>query len=211
MTLARLRREYRSRALRERDAGDDPLELFGRWLRLALKAGLHEPTAMALATAGAPRRPAVRMVLLKGFGADGFTFYSSLGSRKARELGRNPRAALALWWPGLERQVRIEGRVRTVPAADADAYFAARPRGAQLGAWASRQSRPIAGREVLERQLAAARARFAGREVPRPAWWGGYRLAPDCFEFWQGRRDRLHDRLRFRRRRGGWTRDRLSP
>src|SRR5262249_25122960 len=153
------------------------------------------PTAMTLATTGRGGRPRARMVLLKAAGPRGFTFYTNLASAKARELARRPHAALVLWWPALSRQVRIEGTVAELAAREADVYFALRPRAAQLGAWASPQSRVLASRAVLERSLARAEARFRGRPVPRPAHWGGYRLAPRAIEFWQGRPGRLHDRL----------------
>lgn len=211
MSLARVRKEYRNVPLPERAAPADPLALFRRWMRRALGAGMLEPTAMSLATVDAKGRPAVRFVLLKGADARGFTFFTNLGSRKGRELDATGRAALALWWPPLERQVRIEGRVRRVAETEADAYFAQRPRGAQLGAWASRQSAVIPGRAALQQRLAAVTRRFEGRGVPRPPSWGGYRVTPERIEFWQGRRDRLHDRLLYRRVRGRWVRERLSP
>jgi pyridoxamine 5'-phosphate oxidase len=211
MKLARVRHDYRRPPLTERSAPPDPLDLFRRWMRAALRAHLPEPTAMALATADGRGRPAVRFVLLKEADARGFTFYTNYESAKGRELVANPRAALTLWWPGLERQVRIEGRVARVSAAESDAYFALRPRGARLGAWASPQSRAVADRAALERNLARAEARFAGREVPRPPHWGGYRLAAASVEFWQGRPDRVHDRLLYRRVRGAWTLRRLAP
>ncbi len=211
MKLATVRHDYRQPALTERSAPPDPLVLFRRWMRAALRADLHEPTAMALATADRRGRPAVRFVLLKEADARGFTFFTNYESAKGRALAANPHAALTLWWAGLERQVRIEGRVARVSAAESDAYFALRPRGARLGAWASPQSRTVAGREALERRLARAEARFAGREVTRPPHWGGYRVRAASIEFWQGRPDRVHDRLLYRRARRAWTRTRLAP
>ena len=211
MTLARVRREYRGQALLERRAPSSPLPLLQRWLRDALRRDFVEPNAMTLATVDALGRPRARMVLLKRADERGLTFYSNLRSAKARELAVRPHAALVLWWPELHRQVRVEGRVSLVSAAESDAYFATRPRGAQLGAWASPQSHVVPSRAVLERNLSAARARFEGGDVPRPAHWGGFRLVPRTIEFWQGRPDRMHDRLRYTRSGGRWRRARLAP
>ena len=211
MTLARVRREYRGQALLETRAPSSPLPLLQRWLRDALRQDFVEPNAMTLATVDALGRPRARMVLLKRADERGLTFYSNLRSAKARELAARPHAALVLWWPELHRQVRAEGRVSLVSAAESDAYFATRPRGAQLGAWASPQSRVVPSRAVLERNLSAARARFEGHDVPRPAHWGGFRLVPRTIEFWQGRPDRMHDRLRYTRSGGRWRRARLAP
>ena len=211
MPLARVRREYRGQALLERRAPASPLPLFQRWLEDALRHDFVEPNAMTLATVDALGRPRARMVLLKRADERGFTFYSNLRSAKSRELAARPHAALVLWWPELHRQVRVEGRVSLVSTAESDAYFATRPRGAQLGAWASPQSRVVPSRAALERNLAAARARFEGRDVPRPAHWGGFRLVPRTIEFWQGRPDRMHDRLRYVRTDRRWQRARLAP
>jgi pyridoxamine 5'-phosphate oxidase len=192
------------------DLDPDPVTQFGRWFADAQAAGVPEPEAMALATS-AGGTPSVRFVLLKGVDERGFAFYTNYNSRKGRELDANPLASLVFRWWALERQVRVGGRVRMVDPEESDAYFATRPRGAQLGAWASPQSEVLADREELEAQLAEVTARFDGREVPRPAWWGGYRVEPAEIEFWQGRPDRLHDRLRYERERTGWRIDRLSP
>jgi pyridoxamine 5'-phosphate oxidase len=192
-------------------APDDPCTLFAQWYRAALDAVHDEPTAVALATVGADGRPAARMVLLKGFAASGFVFYTNFASRKGAELDANPHAALLFWWPPLLRQVRVEGRVVRVDAAEADAYFATRPRGSQLGAWASPQSEPLADRAELEARVTAENARHGDRDIPRPPFWGGYRLVPDAFEFWQGRPDRLHDRIHYRHADGAWQRVRLAP
>ena len=209
--LAALRAEYAREGLDEADAGDDPVALFGRWLDNAVAAGIHEPNAMALATADEAGRPSVRTVLLKGFDEAGAVFYTNYDSRKARELADNPWASAVLLWRELQRQVRIEGQVSRVDPAQSDAYFGSRPRGAQLGAVASRQSQPIENREALEAQVAAAERTFDGRDVERPEQWGGFRIALGVMEFWQGRPDRIHDRLRFSRVGDGWSRERLQP
>jgi pyridoxamine 5'-phosphate oxidase len=206
-----LRREYALAGLAEGDLDPDPLVQFGRWFDAAVAAGLAEPNAMTLATATPDGRPSARMVLLKGVEAGGFTFYTNYGSRKGDELAANPLAALVFWWGELERQVRVEGRVERTGRDESAAYFRSRPPGARLGAWASEQSRVIAGRAALDRRLAEASERFAGGDVPPPPFWGGYRVAPEVVEFWQGRPDRLHDRLRYRRAGGGWLVERLAP
>jgi len=204
------RTEYRLARLSEASAPSDPLQLFARWFRAVLARGGADPNAMTLATADVRGRPSARTVLLKEWSAEGFVFASHYTSRKGRELAANPRAALLFYWPQMQRQVRVEGRIAPVSAAASDAIWAERPRGAQLGAWASRQSRPIADRGVLERRLASAVARFGAGPVARPPHWGGYRLAPARIEFWQGRANRLHDRLLYTRRRSAWARTRLS-
>jgi pyridoxamine 5'-phosphate oxidase len=210
--LARMRSEYARDGLDEGAAGDDPVALFARWLDDAVAAGVHEPNAMALATATPDGRPSSRIVLLKGFDARGLVFFTGYGSRKGRELAANPFAAATMLWHPLQRQVRVEGRVTQVPAAESDAYFASRPRGSQVGAVASPQSQPIDDRAVLDQRVAQAEQEFAGRDVERPATWGGYRLAIESIEFWQGRVGRLHDRLCFTRTSGDvWVRERLAP
>ena len=209
--LAALRAEYAREGLEEADAGNDPVDLFAQWLDVAVNAGIHEPNSMALATADASGRPSVRIVLLKGFDAAGAVFYTNYDSRKGRELGDNPWASAVLLWHQLQRQVRIEGRVEQVEPEQSDAYFASRPRGAQIGAVASQQSRSVADREALETQIADAERTFDGRDVERPEHWGGYRITLDAVEFWQGRADRVHDRLRFTRVGDGWSRERLQP
>jgi pyridoxamine 5'-phosphate oxidase len=210
--VARLRREYARAGLNETDASPEPIAQFRRWFDEALAADLHEPNAMTLATATPDGRPSARVVLLKGFDERGFVFYTSYEGRKGRELEDNPRCALVFYWGELERQVRVEGGASRVSEKESDGYFGSRPRGSRLGAWASEQSRPVGGREVLEERLRSLEAEYEGREVPRPPFWGGYRVEPEIIEFWQGRENRLHDRLVYRRsEEGGWRRERLQP
>lgn len=198
--------------LTREEAGPDPMALFRRWYAAAGDTALALPNAAALATVDAGGRPRARMVLLKDCAGEGFVFYTNRGSDKARELAGNPEAALTFWWEPLQRQVRAEGAVRELDAAAGDAYFASRPRASQLGAWASRQSAPVADRAQLERQYRDAEARFAGRNVPRPEFWGGYVLVPRRMEFWQNAPSRMHDRICYRRDdAGAWARTRLSP
>ena len=197
--------------LRLADLDRDPLVQFRRWHDEAQAAGVRAPEAMALATATSGGAPSVRMVLLKGADERGFAFYTGYVSRKSAELDSNPRAALLFYWDPLGRQVRIEGSVERVSDEESDAYFATRPRGAQLAASASRQSSVLANREELDLRVAELERDHAAREVPRPEHWGGYRLVPDTYEFWQHREDRLHDRLRYRSADGAWTIERLSP
>lgn len=198
--------------LRRRDLAAEPVEQFLKWLAEAREAHPDDFTSMTLATADREGRPSARVVLLKGCDERGFVFYTNYASRKGRDLAENPRAALAFYWPAYDRQVRIEGTVEKTSPEESEAYFQSRPLGARIGAWTSSQSAVVASRDDLERAVAEATRRFAGGGVPRPGHWGGYRVRPDEVEFWQGRENRLHDRLRYRRQPGGgWLIDRLSP
>ena len=208
---SQLRVDYKRAALSERDAASDPFELFTRWFDEAVAAAIPEPNAMTLATVDAAGRPAARIVLMKGIDTRGVVFHTNYDSRKGRDLAANPRAALLFFWVGLERQVRIDGTAERVSAEDSDAYFAARPRGSQISAWASPQSASVADRAWLEARFAECEARFASGAVPRPPHWGGVRVVPDRFEFWQGRASRLHDRLVWSRQGDRWTIGRLAP
>jgi pyridoxamine 5'-phosphate oxidase len=189
----------------------EPLERFRAWFREAEEAGVEFPEVMTLATATADGAPSARMILLKGVDEDGFVFYTGYGSRKAEELASNPRAALVLYWQPLGRQVRVEGNVERVSEAESAAYFASRPQGSQLAAWASQQSRPLESRDELEQRYAELEREYVGREVPLPPHWGGFRLRPNAIEFWQHRDNRLHDRVRYTRAREGWRAAVLSP
>jgi len=211
---ADLRRDYGRGALDDDAVGHDPFALFASWFADAVDSGMVEPNGMTLATADADGRPSARIVLLKGFDRTGFRWFTNYESRKAKELDTNPNAALLFWFDRLERQVRIEGRTERLEAEASDAYFHSRPRGSQLGAWASPQSRPIDGRADLDRFERETAERFGEGPIPRPPHWGGFKLIPSAFEFWQGRQARLHDRFRFTPAADGsdaWTRQRLAP
>jgi pyridoxamine 5'-phosphate oxidase len=210
MDIADLRKSYERDALDESASDADPLKQFERWLKQALDGQLPEPNAMTLATVGADGRPSTRVVLIKGYDARGIVWYTNYHSRKGRELEGKPFAALQFHWVELERVVRIEGRVEKTSAEESDAYFASRPIDSRLGAWASPQSEVIASRAVLVANAAKVAALHA-LSPPRPPHWGGYRLVPDRWEFWQGRKSRLHDRLRYRAAEGAWVRERLAP
>jgi len=210
MDVAGLRQEYMRSGLSERDAGADPLRRVSAWLEAAVKAGLPLPNAMTLATVTAEGLPDARIVLLKGLEEGAFTFYTNYRSSKARQLEAQPAACLVFQWSELERQVRIEGAVHKVSETESDAYYASRPLGARLSAWASEQSAAVASREVLESAMQDAKKRYADHP-PRPPHWGGYRVLPQRLEFWQGRADRLHDRLRYTREGTAWKIERLAP
>ena len=211
-TLADLRREYASRALDEKDAHADPMQQFTRWFDEALQSQLIDVNAMTLATAGRKGEPSARIVLLKGADEHGFVFYTNYDSAKGRDLAENPRASLLFFWAELERQVRINGSVTKTTRAESEGYFHSRPIESQIGAASSNQSRPVTGRSQLEQRYAELAAQYKDSIVPLPTTWGGYRVKPDTIEFWQGRKSRLHDRLRYTRQAdGSWTRTRLAP
>jgi pyridoxamine 5'-phosphate oxidase len=212
MSLADLRRAYAKAELDERLLDPDPLRQFMSWLDEAQHAELLEPNAMTLATSTPDGHPSARIVLLKVADAAGFVFFTDSRSQKGRELTANPRAALVFWWGELERQVRICGTVKTVSETESVEYFGSRPEGSRISAWASLQSEVVRDRAQLERQWVEARMKHAGEKIPRPAYWGGFRVIPCEYEFWQGRPNRLHDRLRYRLLdTGGWMLERLSP
>ena len=211
MDASSLRQEYTSAGLDKADVDPDPIVQFDEWFENAVEADLHEPNAMILATATTDGKPSARTVLLKGYDVRGFVFYTNYDGRKAKEIETNPTCAILFYWGELERQVRIEGRATRLSGEESDAYFASRPPGSRLGAWASEQSRPVEDRSILEERVRALEAEYEGREIPRPPFWGGYRIEPDTIEFWQGRENRLHDRIVYYRSGRGWKIVRLQP
>lgn len=210
-SIADIRKDYKLQSLSEQDVAADPFEQFGRWWQEALNSEVDEVNAMTLATATKTGIPSARIVLLKGYDEKGFVFFTNYESHKAKELVENPHASLVFFWKELERQVRIDGAVEKVSAAESDAYFQSRPEGSQIGAWASPQSAVIQNRRIIETNVVKYTEAFAGKPIPRPDHWGGYRVLPVCIEFWQGRSSRLHDRFRFTREAGNWKRERLAP
>jgi pyridoxamine 5'-phosphate oxidase len=212
MALADLRKDYSLAGLAEKDLARDPFRQFEKWFQEAEGAKIPEPNAMTLATADSDGKPSARTVLLKGLDGRGFVFFSNYESRKGREVAGNPRVSLVFPWIAMERQVIVEGTATKMAREENEAYFHSRPRASQLGAWVAQQSSIITGREVLEDAMKALEKKHAGAEVPLPPNWGGWRVAPETVEFWQGRRSRLHDRLRYRRgKEGAWTVERLAP
>ena len=204
--------EHVGTGLRRSDLDPDPIKQFANWFNAAIEAGVRDVNAMSLATAGRDARPSVRIVLAKGFDQDGFVFFTNYESEKGKQLEANPYAALAFYWIELDRQIRISGKIKKTSRKESQTYFHSRPVGSQLSAWASRQSEVIDARRVLDARMAEMKERFAGKPVPLPPHWGGYRLTPDTMEFWQGRLNRLHDRFRYTREvSGDWLIERLAP
>ncbi len=210
--LAEMREDYRLRSLDISDVNEDPIQQFQSWMNEAVASEIREPNAMTLATATADGKPSARVVLLKGIQEEGFVFYTNYESHKAQEMESNPQVALVFNWLDLQRQIRIEGKVEKQSKMASEAYFQSRPRGSQVGAWVSPQSKVIEDRKMLDERVAEVKERFEGEEVlPIPEFWGGYLVRPEAIEFWQGRSSRLHDRIRYRLRDGQWIRERLAP
>ena len=210
-TLIALRRDYTAATLDIEDVAADPMDQFAIWMKEAMEADILDVEAMTLATVSTSGIPSARIVLLRGYDARGFSFYTNYESQKALELQGNGACALVFHWSEIERQVRIQGTAERVTSAESEAYFATRPRGSQLGAWASQQSTVLQSRKELEDKWNALEAKYESKEIDRPPFWGGYRVVPTCMEFWQGRRSRLHDRLRYRWVESNWILERLAP
>jgi pyridoxamine 5'-phosphate oxidase len=210
-SVADIRRDYTQKPLVESDVCENPIDEFMEWFEQALSTDMADPNAMTLATATREGVPSSRIVLLKGVDEQGFRFYSNYKSRKARELAENPRAALCFYWPSLERQIRIEGKVQKLSQDDSEAYFQQRPRLSQIGAWASKQSSKLSSRDELEEKFEEMKKRFENKEIPLPDFWGGYLLKPTVIEFWQGRESRMHDRIRYEKEGQEWKTARLAP
>ena len=209
--VSKLHRDYPDRQLLERTAPRDPFRLFHHWFRQAVQSSSLDPNAMAVSTVGPSGKPSSRMVLLKGLDKKGFVFFTNYLSRKGKDLQGRQDAALLFFWPELGRQVRVEGKAKRITAAESEDYFLSRPRGSQLSAWASHQSHMVANREVLEKRMRELEQQYRGKEIPRPPHWGGYRIVTGVIEFWSGRRNRLHDRLSYRKAGAKWIRTRLAP
>jgi len=209
--IEQIRKEYNLKQLNESEVSPNPIVQFGHWFNDALRAECFEPNAMTLATSTFEGKPSARIVLLKDFGEQGFTFFANYESKKGKQILQNPYGALAFWWPELERQVRIEGKITKVSEAESDRYFRTRPEGSKIGAWASPQSQPIPNRKYLESLQSDFKEEFSGKTIKRPPNWGGYLLVPNLIEFWQGRQNRLHDRLQFTLINDEWILERLAP
>lgn len=209
--IASLRNEYSKATLDIEKTADNPIQQFRSWFNEARKAEVPEPSAMVVSTASADGKPSARVLLLKDITENGFVFFTNYNSRKGKEIEKNPFASFTFFWPELERQVRIEGRLKKVDSAVSDAYFGSRPRGSQIGAWASPQSDEIPNRGIIEKRERDYLEKFEGKEIPRPGHWGGYELIPDLLEFWQGRQSRLHDRIVYQLENGKWNKKRLAP
>ncbi len=209
--ISRIRRDYSLTELNEGSISSSPFEQFSKWMEEALKSSLIDPSAMILATSSKSGIPSLRVVLLKRIDSDGFVFYTNYESRKAKELLENPNASLLFFWKELERQIRIEGKVEKIPAKESEEYFHSRPYESQLAAWASSQSRIIPDREYLDKKFEEFKKKYAGKEIPLPPFWGGIKLKPEYFEFWQGRENRLHDRISYVKENSEWKKERLAP
>lgn len=211
MSIADIRKDYSLKTLNEADVFADPMQQFEKWWQEAIESKIEEVNAMTLATSTAEGKPSARIVLLKGIERNGFVFFTNYHSNKGNQIEENPFVSLVFFWKELERQIRVEGSIRKVAAAESDAYFSSRPEGSRIGAWASPQSRVIASREVIEENVTELGKSFANKEIDRPPHWGGYIVIPNLFEFWQGRNSRLHDRIQYTYKDAAWKIERLAP